>query len=100
MRITNEHVAELLGTRLERLQRAGSAEPPTQTEGRRGDVVSFSARADDIRAALQAARRDESADRAQLGALSQSVREGGYRIPADRVAEAILLHSGAKPRQA
>ena len=90
MRITNEHVARLLETRLERPQRAGKAESPAQTEGQRGDVVSFSGRADDIRAALRAVRNTESPDRAGLGALSQSVREGGYRVPADRVVEAIL----------
>ena len=90
MRISSEHVARLLEARLERLQQAGATKPSAQPEAPRPDVVSFSARADDIRAALRAAESSETADRAQLNALAKSVKEGGYRVPARQVVEAML----------
>jgi flagellar biosynthesis anti-sigma factor FlgM len=90
MKITSEHIGRLLEARLERIHRA--SQPPRQfsIDQRDPDRVSFSARADDLRAALAAARAaDDVADPA-VEALRADVAAGRYQPPARAVADSML----------
>lgn len=90
MRISNEHVARLLEAHLERIQTRGNIRPPSRPGMLQPDAATFSARADDLRAALEAARGGELSDRGQLESLSRSVQREEYRVPSGSVAEAML----------
>ena len=90
MRITNEHVGRLLEARLERIHRATENRPGVSSDGSRADLVSFSARAEDVRIALLAARAGNQAEESRLAALASQVRAGTYRVSADTIVDALL----------
>jgi len=93
MKITNEHVARLLGARLERIQSCRTQRPGSCAEAARTDRVTLSPRAQDLRVGLLAARAAEVED-PRLDALAEKVRAGRYRVPAEAVADAMLRDLG------
>lgn len=91
MRISTDHVVRLLETRLSQLRRAPeSVRVPRPT----GDTLALSAKAEELRLALAAARGGQFADPARLAALGRSVREGSYRVPSAALSKAILRELG------
>ena len=93
MKITNDHVARLLGARLERLQSSPFHQPGSSIQAARTDRVTLSSRAQELRIGLFAACATEIED-PRLDALSQEVRAGRYRVPAELVADAMLRDLG------
>ncbi len=75
---------------LERIQDAGDSKPPARPRAARPDAAAFSARAEDVRAALRAAKGGELTDRGRLQALSRLVERGEYHPSSAHVAEAVL----------
>jgi hypothetical protein len=94
MKIANEHVARLLEARLERIQRTQQGQRHPCFDGPEPDRATFSARAAEVRAALLAARAADEADDPRLAHLSQEVKAGRYRVPAEAVADALLRDLG------
>ncbi|HUU55678.1 MAG TPA: flagellar biosynthesis anti-sigma factor FlgM [Armatimonadota bacterium] len=88
MKITNEHVGRLLEARLERTHRADKARPGGEAE--RPDRAVFSARSEEVRVGMAAARGGGQSDEGRLARLASQVRAGEYRVSAQVVAEALL----------
>ena len=89
MRISSEHVGRLLEARLERIHRAAQVTRPAGGS-READRATFSSEADDLRAALAAARKADQAPDPRLDAIGNAVKSGRYRVPAEAVADAVL----------
>jgi flagellar biosynthesis anti-sigma factor FlgM len=90
MKINTEHVGRLLEARLERIHRASNPPRELSSAQSRGDQVAFSPIADDLRAALAAARAAEDTADPRLDELKGQVSAGRYRPPAQSVADAML----------
>jgi len=90
MKITSEHVGRLLEARLERVYR--SARPPRllHTAEAQADRATFSARAEDMRIALAAARASAGEADPRVASLRAKVEAGEYRVSANEVADALL----------
>jgi len=87
MKITNEHVTRLLGTRLERVE---NAQPPVPSPAAQPDRAVFSSRSEDVRLGLTAAKAAAPPDDARLEQLAGRIRSGRYHVPSDLLAEAVL----------
>ncbi len=95
MRITNEHITRLIGARVERVLGPGKEARAESVNGARGDGLIFlSARCEEVRAGMAAARAATGSDDARLAALQVKVARGQYRPPAEGVAESMLRDMG------
>ena len=90
MKITSEHVGRLLEARLERIHRASGSSHQFSVAQRGADKISLSARSDDLRAALAAARSAEDMADPRVEALKREVASGKYRAPVESVADSML----------
>ena len=94
MRIANEHISRLIGAQVERVSSPSKQTATGGVEGTRADGAVFSARSDEVRAGIEAARIATTSDNARLAELQTRVRSGQYRPPAEAVAESILRDMG------
>jgi anti-sigma28 factor (negative regulator of flagellin synthesis) len=94
MKITNEHVASLLGARLDLVGRAQKTEIRPAGGTAEADRALFSLRSEDVRAGMAAARAAGLSDEARLAALGGEVRAGKYRVPSEAIAEALFRDLG------
>jgi flagellar biosynthesis anti-sigma factor FlgM len=90
MKITSEHVGRLLEARLERIHRASGSSREFSVAQGGADQASFSARSDDLRAALAAARSAQDTADPRVDALKRDVSSGKYAVPAQSVADSML----------
>lgn len=94
MKITTDHVARVLGARLEQMNGVRRSETTPAAAATRADRALFSPRSEDVRAGMEAARAAGQPDEERLAALAAEVRAERYRVSSDVVAEALLRDFG------
>ncbi len=94
MKITTDHVARVLGARLEQMSGVRRTAPTPAAATPRTDRALFSLRSEDVRVGMEAARAAGKPDEARLAALSAEVRAERYRVSSEVVAEALLRDFG------